>query len=90
MWKSVKAKVWMSFVCLDWERERNGIVQRLSVSLYNDGGMAVRVTCATPIKADESRFERSFEIGDVPRCYLKDDESLDTLFNHVFFNGKAC
>ena len=90
MWNVVTAKVWMSFVCLEWERERSGIMQNLSVSLYNDGLMAVRVTCTTPAKADESRFERSFEVGEMPRRYLKDDESLDALFNHVFFNGKDC
>jgi hypothetical protein len=89
MWNVVTAKVWMSFVCLEWERERNGIMQHLSVSLYSDG-MAVRVTCTTPVKADESRFKRTFEVGDMPRRYLKDDESLDDLFNHVFFNGKDC
>jgi hypothetical protein len=90
MWNVVTAKVWKSFVCLEWERERNGIMQHLSVQLYNDGPMAVRVTCTTPVKADESRFKRTFEMGEMPRRYLKDDESLDDLFNHVFFNGKDC
>jgi hypothetical protein len=81
-WKLVKAEIWLSSVDMAWERECDGIYQRLHV-ICDDKEMHARG--ATWMLFDKSRV---YQLNKIKRRFVISQEEITGLWNEVYFNGQ--
>lgn len=83
-WKVTKAEIWLSSVDIAWQRECDGISQRLNVVSCNDGMMFLY---ASQWLGDGKI--RSFKLDNVARRFVIDQSEITNLWNLVYFNGES-
>ncbi len=82
-WKVSKAEIWLSSVDIAWQREFDGISQRLNVVSCNDGVM--HLFASQWFIGDEIV---SFKLDNVTRRFVIDQSEITNLWNLVYFNGE--
>lgn len=82
-WTIAKAEIWLSSVDIAWQREFDGLTQRLNVVSYNDGMMFLYVS--QWFVGDEIV---SFKLEDVARRFVIDQSEITNLWNLVYFGGE--
>ena len=83
-WKVTKAEIWLSSVDIAWQREFEGLTQRLNVVSYNDGTMHL---FASQWFIDGKI--RSYKLNDVARRFVIDQSEITNLWNLVYFTGES-
>jgi hypothetical protein len=81
-WKLVKAEIWLSSVDMAWERECDGIHQRLHV-ICDDKEM--HAYAATWMLFDKRRV---YQLNKIKRRFVISQYEITGLWNEVYFNGQ--
>lgn len=83
-WTIAKAKIWLSSIDIAWQRECDGISQRLNVVSCNDGPMYL---FASQWFIDNKIC--SFKLDNVARRFVIDQSEITNLWNLAYFNGES-
>ena len=81
-WVVTKAEVWLSSVDMAWERECDGVCQRLHLICEGD----VMHGMASQWLGFEKR--RVYSLGKIPRRMVISQEEITGLWNQVYFDGE--
>ena len=83
-WKVSKAEIWLSSVDIAWQREFEGLTQRLDVVSCNDGMMFLYAS-----QWFQGGEIVSFRFNDVTRRFVIEQSEITNLWDLVYFNGEA-
>jgi hypothetical protein len=83
-WTISKAEVWLSSVDIAWQRDVDGLTQRLNVVSCNDGTMHLYAS-----QWFMYGKIRSFKLDNVARRFVIDQSEITNLWNLVYFNGEV-
>ena len=83
-WTIAKAEIWLSSVDIAWQREFDGLTQRLNVVSCNDGMMYLYAS-----QWYQDGKIRWFKLEDVARRFVIDQSEITNLWYLVYFNGES-
>lgn len=83
-WKVTKAEIWLSSVDIAWQREFEGLTQRINIVSCNDGMMFLY---ASQWFIDGKI--RSFKLDNVARRFVIDQSEITNLWNLAYFTGES-
>jgi hypothetical protein len=84
IWTISKAQVWLSSVDIAWQRDVDGLTQRLNIVATNDGPMHLFASHWF-INGEI----RSYKLDSVARRFVIDQCEITNLWNLAYFNGEA-
>jgi hypothetical protein len=84
IWNISKAEIWLSSVDIAWQRDVDGLTQRLNVVSCNEGQMHL---FASQWFLNDKIV--SFKLDNVARRFVIDQSEITNLWNLAYFTGES-